>query len=618
MNINSDNSAAGKGDNVIVLARPDGKPISLVSGDTVNAEVIDVIGSDLVALRISPPAGKGEDAQGTVLVARTNVPLSEGDQIALQVQGGDNEVSLKYLGKIAMPEPPPSQAPTAAAEPVSLQPPAPAAADIIQQKIQLLLSGLVDARLTSSDFQDLQKVLDNIPASVKNQYPEFNTLSSLVPNIEQLNAQTLQASVESSGIMLETNIKQSALQALNNAPDVVMAKQVLNSIVQKAVDAFQYPQSQGHTRSFLSDLIAVMYKGIQALNSNNASDTLNLLKQAIADCLTIVEQDKTQHQSCNCDDVLTSVRQKLDEAIAALSSPKDTATAVENPPKDGLIAIPEQGRPQRGIMEGGEALTAVRQKIEEAAATLSSPKDTATAIENSPKDGLPAMPQQGSPQRGIMEGGEVLTAVRQKFEEAVSTLTSPKDSAAITTHIPQKDEHVRAALDIDSKALLLKIRDILQDDKMTDALKYSPAKRDDLVGVVDKFIKNIEYFQLTSRANDMVYTYLPFLWNELKDGELLFKKNKYHAKKSFTCDINLDLDRLGKISVSVTAADGGFYVSFNAEKEKTKQLILENKGELEKGFVTNGLFLKIINVGQKGKLDFAAAKTTTGGLDLRI
>ncbi len=265
------------------------------------------------------------------------------------------------------------------------------------------------------------------------------------------------------------------------------------------------------------------------------------------------------------------------------------------------------------------------------------PGDAVTPQQGSPKDGAAmTILDQGRPQRIVVEGGDVLAAVRQKPDDAIATpRDSIKDSAAvaaqtatkdaaITPHSSPKSEHVAAPLNVnnDQKALLLKIKNILQDDKMVEALKNSPAKRDELLGVVDKFIKNIEFYQVSSRANDMVGTYLPFLWNELRDGELLFKKNKYHAKKSFTCDINLDLDRLGKISASVTAADGGFFVSFNVEKDSTKQLIMENKGELEKRFAANGLTLKVINIGQKTRLDFAEnnndKKTPSGGLDLRI
>ncbi|MEO5359795.1 MAG: flagellar hook-length control protein FliK [Nitrospirota bacterium] len=655
MNINV---VVNKGETVVLLARPDGKPISLVSGDAVSADVIDIIDSGLVMLRITPPLGKSEDTQGAVLLARTNVPLSEGDRITLKVMGGDKEINLKFMG-FESPQSPVSAVTTAASHtttpvPVVTTDPASAPAPTVvtvAQKVQLLLSELTDARLSSSDFQALHKILTDIPSSVKNKYPEFKMLESLIPDMEQLNAQTLRASVEESGILFETNVKQSAIQELDNAPDVVLAKNTLNAIVQKAVEGFQNPQTEGHTRIFLNDLAAVTYKGIQGLTPGNASDTLNMLNHAIDDCLAVVAQDKDMHTNCNCGDVLSAVKQKLEAALQPQSSMNDNIiTTVQqgklqlasisvdysdvfspvkqmkqrpdalitppNYPKDELTAMLEQGRPHNTSVDSSDVLAAVRQKL-----------DALITPQISTKDTMIIMADQAKPHQGTgAEGSDVLTprpdavTVTQAppKDDVIAAMATPKDKP-ITHHVSQTEEHLKAPLNInnDQKALLLKIRDILQDDMMADALKYSPAKHDELLDTVEKFIKNIEYYQLSSRANDMVYTYLPFLWNELRDADLMFKKNKYHAKKSFTCDINLDLDRLGKISISVTTSDGGFFVSFNAEKDKTKDLISENKGELEKRFAAVGLTLKIINVGQKSKLGFAE-KATSGGLDLRI
>ncbi|MBF0319549.1 MAG: flagellar hook-length control protein FliK [Nitrospirae bacterium] len=472
MNINTDNIVISRTDNVVTLTRPEGRPIALVSGDVISADVLDIIESGLIMLRITPPAGKGEGTQGSVLMARTNVQLAEGDRISLEVLGGDKEVRLRLMGTEQFPS-------------------STSTVDTIQQKIQSALSELSGARLTSSDVQNLKGLLNTIPGLVRSNNPEFKMLEAMMPAMERLNAQTLRTSVEGSGVLFETRIKLAALQELKNSPEVLMAKNALNSIMQTAVDGINDPRTDGQTRMLLNDLLIRTSEGIRGLNADNASETLLQLKQAV------------NNMAGSDNQLLTSIKQKLDDIISA--------------------------------------------------------------------------------------------------------------------HGLSKNEHAKASVNVndDQKALLLKIKDLLQSDKMTEALKYSQANRDELTATVDKFIKNIEFFQLTSRANDMVCTFLPFSWNELRDGELLFKKNKYHAKKSFTCDINLDLDRLGKLSISVTVADGGFFLSFNAEKGSTKQLIMENKAELEKRFAESGLSLKIINIGQKSKLDFAE-KTKSGGLDLRI
>ncbi|MBF0517430.1 MAG: hypothetical protein HQK97_10000, partial [Nitrospirae bacterium] len=421
MNFNVDNIGANKGGNVVLLARPDGRPISLVSGQAVTAEVVNTVGSGLVMLRITPQSGNSGDTQGALLLAKTNVALNAGDQISLKVIGGDKDISLKFVGfesRAPQPQPVSSAAPESApALPTTPEQAstttAPATVQTVAQKVQLLLSELSGARLTSTDFQDLQKLLTNIPSNVKNQFPEFRQLASAMPDIQQLNAQTLKTAVEGSGVFLETNVKQSALQELSNAPDVVMAKDTLNSIVQKAVEAFQYPQTEEHTRSFLSDLTAVTYKGIASLNSDNARDTINMLNQAIEDCLKVVEEDKTMHTGCNCGDVLTSVKQTLDAALSPQTAPS----------KDAAVTLAGQLSPQRGSGNAPtDVLPSPTQKGVEAARDLTNPQV-------SPKDEIISLLDPGSPQRGSGNAPtDVLPLPDQKGVEAARDLTNPQVS----------------------------------------------------------------------------------------------------------------------------------------------------------------------------------------------
>jgi hypothetical protein len=170
----------------------------------------------------------------------------------------------------------------------------------------------------------------------------------------------------------------------------------------------------------------------------------------------------------------------------------------------------------------------------------------------------------------------------------------------------------------DLKAVLLKARELLKNEKVLETLKHSGLDPKEINTAVDKLIKNIEFFQLTSRANDMIYTFLPFSWNELKDGELVFKKNKYYGKKSYTCDMNLDLEHLGKISISTTAYEGEFFVSFNAEKEETRNLLEKNKSALAGKFKAVGLALKAVNVSLKKEVDFNTVIKEKEGLHLTI
>jgi flagellar hook-length control protein FliK len=133
---------------------------------------------------------------------------------------------------------------------------------------------------------------------------------------------------------------------------------------------------------------------------------------------------------------------------------------------------------------------------------------------------------------------------------------------------------------------------------------------------VDKLLRNLEFFQLTSHVNDAVYTFLPLSWQELRDDELSFKKSRDEKNESYTCEINLDLEPLGKLNVSVTVSEGRFFVTFYTEESSLKEVIGACAGLLESRFSDAGLLLAAVNVTQKEKVSFGVKKER--GLHIRI
>ncbi len=151
----------------------------------------------------------------------------------------------------------------------------------------------------------------------------------------------------------------------------------------------------------------------------------------------------------------------------------------------------------------------------------------------------------------------------------------------------------------DLKALLLNLRKLLKDQSVVNTLKQAGFKMTELSNSIDNFIRNIEFFQFTSRLNDMFCTFLPVMWDELKDSEFIFKKDRRNRKGHYTCGINLNLESLGKLAISVTISDKVFYVSFHAEDPGIANLLRTQKHILEERFASQGLKLKAVNIDQK-------------------
>lgn len=158
----------------------------------------------------------------------------------------------------------------------------------------------------------------------------------------------------------------------------------------------------------------------------------------------------------------------------------------------------------------------------------------------------------------------------------------------------------------DLKGLLLKIKDKLNDEIILKNIQLSEFGLTEIKNSLNRIIKNIEFFQFNSLLNDVLYTFLPVSWQDLVDGEILFRKSTDNKGESFTCEIRLDLESMGRLSVYVTLFGKDFYITFNAEKTDTMSLLISNKGLLEERFANAGLNLNAINISQKKRIDFGA------------
>lgn len=168
----------------------------------------------------------------------------------------------------------------------------------------------------------------------------------------------------------------------------------------------------------------------------------------------------------------------------------------------------------------------------------------------------------------------------------------------------------------DLKGLLLKIKDKLNDESILKNIQLSEFGLTEIKNSLNRLIKNIEFFQFNSLLNDVLYTFLPLSWQALIDGEILFRKNIDNKGGSFTCEIRLDLESMGKLSVLVTLFGKDFYITFNVEKTETISLLISNKGLLEERFTAAGLKLNAINISQKKRIDFGP--TIKGDLNIIV
>src|SRR3990172_1524478 len=114
----------------------------------------------------------------------------------------------------------------------------------------------------------------------------------------------------------------------------------------------------------------------------------------------------------------------------------------------------------------------------------------------------------------------------------------------------------------DLKASLLRLKDTFLSPVIMQCLKDT-IRPDELSDALNTVLRNIEFCQLKSKLTDSLWFFLPLIWNELKDGEVILRESDQGRPggNSYSCSISLDLDRAGKIRVNLLFQGGYVHVN---------------------------------------------------------
>jgi hypothetical protein len=154
----------------------------------------------------------------------------------------------------------------------------------------------------------------------------------------------------------------------------------------------------------------------------------------------------------------------------------------------------------------------------------------------------------------------------------------------------------RISIENDLKTNLLRLRETLTSGSNAVSQKDADSIKSALTAI-DGMLRDIESYQLMSKATGSFYTFLPVSWQELKDGEIAFKNNNADGKTPFSsCRLALDLDGFGKLMIMVLMHGDEFLVSLKPEKAAFKELLSSNIGGLDEQFKEKGLNLKAVRV----------------------
>ncbi len=210
------------------------------------------------------------------------------------------------------------------------------------------------------------------------------------------------------------------------------------------------------------------------------------------------------------------------------------------------------------------------------------------------------------------------TGILLETKLKISALKSLTDEITGKQMIKDRAEATESIFSRDLKAILLRIRESLKNEETVKILKNYHIQPEELNAHVERLLRNIEYHQIQSRLNDTLQLFLPFLWERLKDGELIFRKESARTLKdsTYSCYIKLDLGSLGRLTTAVMLMSGKCYVRFLSDNQSLLNKIKQHSPALKEALESAGL--KLGNINTEFKRSPESELYLHKGLDLRV
>jgi len=215
-----------------------------------------------------------------------------------------------------------------------------------------------------------------------------------------------------------------------------------------------------------------------------------------------------------------------------------------------------------------------------------------------------------------LTGGALKTAVQNSgayFETKLRLLVQGEGQDGFGT-----DQKLQAMADNDLKAALLSLRHGLENSDVVNRLLQNNVRTDTLTAAVDNLLKNLELLQLQSKLSDTLQVFVPFIWQELKNGELIFRESQHEqsGEEAYSCTLNLNLERAGRMSARLLLQTGQVHVDVSAENGRFFGLLQEGAALLREQFETAGIKLGTLTIRQQPEIDFKMSEA--GGLNIRV
>ncbi|QCD45401.1 flagellar hook-length control protein FliK [Campylobacter mucosalis] len=465
-------------------------------------------------------------------------------------------------------------------------------------KTATIIEQAKDAKIApnlANDLQALAKALDSSDEVAQN--PALKELSlklkEFLKPIADLKTIPLNEQIKSSGVMLEANLK----EALN--------PQKLPASVQKLLSDIKNLSNQNLLNQIINlandttlDTKSSFFK-LNEILQNEKANSIQILNSSSAKSL-LLGVDKLDNMSKFLDKLNFNLSEK--SANITPDSIKTQAGKISeliNNLKQNLQNVSNEKLNQSsGFSANLKDFTKIAKGVEEALGRLNNVGNETDLIKA--YTGLISKDSgDGSLQEKLSSAARRLAQTLNFIDQTASSAKSNLDELKLLTkqlnvatndssNIETKSSsEISKTLNSDIKSTLLSLQD--KANSLNNAQQISQ--------MATKMLSQIELHQIVSSLSGGVQTYLPYVWDEVDDTKVAFKRGK---KDKYYAQIDLNFKQYGQINILASLSDKRYIdVSIATAQKDFKDLIIANQKELKQaisaiGLMVSGFSIKVM------------------------
>ena len=470
-------------------------------------------------------------------------------------------------------------------------------------KAEQILSQAKDTKIApnlASELSDLAKSLE--AEAAQNESPEIKSLAlklkEFLKPIADLKAGSLNDQIKNSGVMLEANLKDA------------LTPEKLPSSVQKLLSDIKNLSSQ----NLLNQILTLNDESLD--NQNSFMKLTSMLEKASSDAKNILDNSSIKTLLKDVDK-LDNVAKFLDKNF----SKEQSADAVKS----------QIGKMENFISNLSEKVANLAsEKLNQSAAFSSNHKELKAILENLKND-LKMLNNIGD-EAGLVKAFNEVSDV-SKEGSLQDKLQSAARRLAHSLSLADPEASTAKSELSESKALLKQLKlatndinnittksqseisKVLNQDVKSTLLNISEKSQNpQTVNAANKMISQIEMHQMVSSLQGGIQTYMPYIWDGVEGGNVVFKQGK---KDKFYAQIDLNFKKFGQINVMVGLVDKRYIdLSVATQTNEFKELILGNSSELKQAISKLGLIVSNFNIKTLPKVKLNDRFKNFGGLDV--